>query len=199
MFARWRLYRGFWIAKMKYWKVQNLKVTARLKMCSNRWQLISQVLFLWREPLLLCSTVISAVSAPRLGEHSSPPPPRAELECEKPSFIYWAINLQQYLEGFLHFHDQQDLFPSFSKWLCCYRLFNESLSHPLGWSRQFQQLCFPFGTVLNSRARWWLIKTQGVLIPGGIYNYQAKKEKENKKQQYDSEFQCQWESVIMSH
>lgn len=112
---------------------------------------------------------------------STPTPPlQIGLKCEKPSFIYWAINLQQYLQGFLHFHYQQDLFICFSKWLCCYRLFSESLSLPQGWSRQFQQLCFPFGTVRSSGARWLLIEGLRVLIAGGIKNDQTL-EKKNKK------------------
>ncbi len=117
-------------------KTQSHKHTAWLKMWSNRWHFNSQCLlgsfeeadkrlspadfhcdlyYFYPETLRAPVTLLWA-----------------GLKREKPSFIYWAITLQQYLQssatGFLHFHYQQDLFICFAKWLCCYRLFSESLS-----------------------------------------------------------------------
>lgn len=153
-------------------KTQSHKSAAWLKMCWDRWQLISWVAMVssleevfpadpysdlfWLYPETWSASV-----------NLLPTPPQLHHHCKLDSSVrnlHWDINLQQYLQIFLHFHYQQDLFMCFPKWLCCYRLFSESLSLPRGWSRQFQELCFPFGAVLGSGARWWLIEGFGGFV-----------------------------------
>lgn len=172
-------------------------------MCSSGWQLISPVSsgFLFTGSFPLWSQLWSVPAQPETKRPSVTPPPPCHTgpKCERPSFIHQVINLQRYLRSFLDFHYQpRFIHLFFSKWLCCCRLFSESLSLPQGWSRQFQQLCFPFGAVLEQQG--------AVMADGGFGGFDSRRHEQrsgpwpaNKNNTVVHEFGVSYKCVIMSH
>ena len=198
-------------------KTRGHKHTAWLKMWPDGWHLISQCLLVssflrggWLSPADLHSWRLypenpwaSVKRRPPTATHSNPPPPRAELECEKKkkSFTYRALNLQQRSQSPRLFHYWQDLFICLSKWLCCYRLFSESLSLSRGRSRQFQQLCLSFWCLSEQRGS---VKADRgflkALRAGGRENDQTLVEKKRKAKPKTARFSgVSSKCVIMSH
>lgn len=158
------------------------------------------------------SPLLTSLPWESLSIRQTPPPHRHTLQPssatgrtrvweKKKSFTYRALNLQQRSQSPRLFHYWQDLFICLSKWLCCYRLFSESLSLSRGRSRQFQQLCLSFWRLSEQRGS---VKADRgflkALRAGGRENDQTLVEKKRKAKPKTARFSgVSSKCVIMSH